>query len=121
MARRLGANAWHVPSLARTARERRPIASGQDLCAAEIRAHLRWGAVLHLEDLLLRRVRLGMWAPEQAAELAPRLRSVVRHELGWDGSRWERELADFNQALTTWKPEGLVDDPAAQPTSVVEG
>jgi len=119
MARRLGAAAWQVPSLARTARERRPVLEDLDLCTAEVRAHLRWGAVLHLDDLLLRRVRLGMWDPALARELAPRLRSVVRHELGWNGSRWEKELADFGEALSAWSPDGLIDGPSGQPTSDV--
>ncbi|MEN8197871.1 MAG: glycerol-3-phosphate dehydrogenase C-terminal domain-containing protein, partial [Pseudomonadota bacterium] len=64
---------------------------GLDLCAAEVRAHLRWGAVLHLEDLLLRRVRLGMWDPETAASLLPTLRPVLRRELGWSFKDWQRE------------------------------
>ena len=49
---------------------------------AEARAHCCWNAVLHLEDLLLRRVRLGMWDPETAVALLPALRPVLRRELG---------------------------------------
>jgi glycerol-3-phosphate dehydrogenase len=60
MARRLRAAAFLCPRLARSPRELRPLLPGTDVTAAEIRAHLRFGAVLRLEDLLLRRVRLDV-------------------------------------------------------------
>lgn len=58
-------------------------------------AELRWAAraeaVQHLDDLLLRRVRLGLLLPEGAARLLPRVRAICQAELGWDDARWERE------------------------------
>ena len=67
-------------------------------------AELRWGtrneAVLHLSDLLLRRVRLGMLLPDGAAGVMGRVRAIVQPELGWDNPTWERELTDYR---ATWE------------------
>jgi len=58
-------------------------------------AELRWAAreegVQHLDDLLLRRVRLGLLLPNGARDLLPRIRRTVQPELGWDDQRWEAE------------------------------
>lgn len=67
-------------------------------------AELRWAAreegVLHLSDLLLRRVRLGMLLPDGAAGVMDRVRGIIQPELGWDDATWQRELSDYR---TTWK------------------
>ena len=67
-------------------------------------AELRWAArdegVLHLSDLLLRRVRLGMLLPDGAAGVMDRVRAIVQPELGWDDATWQRELSDYR---TTWQ------------------
>ncbi|MCK5376170.1 MAG: glycerol-3-phosphate dehydrogenase/oxidase [Acidobacteria bacterium] len=107
MARRLGGLSWSAILLARGRSELRPLRPGLDLCAAEVRAHSRWSAVLHLEDLLLRRVRLGMWEPETAASLLPALRPILRRELGWSFKDWQHERERFLTALEAWTLEGI--------------
>ncbi len=112
LARRLGATAWSALQCARGRAELAPLAGG-DLCAAEVRAHARFGAVLHLDDLLLRRARVGMWQPALARDLAPAAAAVLAEELGWDGRRRERELEACAAALVGWSPEGVVAGAAA--------
>jgi glycerol-3-phosphate dehydrogenase len=107
MARRLRADAWWAPVLARDGGELRPLADGTDLTVAEVRVHLRLGGVVRLEDLLLRRARVGMWRPELARELGARLRAPCREELGWDHPRWDRELERFERALEGWTLGGV--------------
>jgi glycerol-3-phosphate dehydrogenase len=107
MARRLGSMAWSAVHLARGKSELRPLRPGLDLCASEIRAYCRWGAVLHLDDLLLRRVRFGMWEPETARELLPHLRPILRRELGWGFKEWQRERERFGHALEGWTVAGI--------------
>ena len=55
-------------------------------------AELRWAAraegIVHLEDLLMRRVRLGLTLPQGGWPLIDRMRAVVQPELGWDDARW---------------------------------
>ncbi len=62
-------------------------------------AELRWAAraeaVAHLDDLLLRRVRLGLWLPHGGADLLPRVRAIVQPELGWDDERWAAESTAY--------------------------
>jgi glycerol-3-phosphate dehydrogenase len=107
MAWRLGSLAWGAVRDARRQSELRPLEDGTDLCAAEVRAHLRKGAVLRLEDLLLRRTRVGMWQPDLALGLLRKLRPIVRAELDWDWGRWRREEQAFIEALEGWTLAGV--------------
>ncbi len=52
-------------------------------------------SVVHLEDLLLRRVRLGCLVPHGGREFLPRIRELVAPSLGWDDARWTAELAAY--------------------------
>jgi glycerol-3-phosphate dehydrogenase len=67
-------------------------------------AELRWAAraegVVHLDDLLLRRVRLGHLLPGGGAALLPRIRAICQPELGWDDARWAVEEAAY---LDLWR------------------
>jgi len=67
-------------------------------------AELRWAAreegVEHLDDLLLRRVRLGLLLPRGAGDLLGRIRSIVQPELEWSDERWQQEEAAY---LQTWR------------------
>ena len=72
------------------------------LCS--IPAELRWAArdegVEHLDDLLLRRVRLGNLMPEGAQPLLPSIRKIVQPELGWSDARWQAEEEAYRE---TWR------------------
>ncbi len=74
-------------------------------------AELRWAAraeaVVHLDDLLLRRVRLGLLLPGGGESLMDRIRAICQPELGWDDARWEAEQAAY---LGQWRRHyGLPD------------
>jgi len=77
-------------------------------------AELRWAArsegVVHLDDLLLRRVRLGLILPEGGVGLMEKIRSVVQPELQWDDARWNTEVERYRQL---WNSCYYL--PAAQP------
>ncbi len=103
MVRRLGAMALAAAGVAEP-EELRPVADGLDVCAAELTWHLRFGGVVRLEDLLLRRIRLGMWQPRRTLELAPRLRPLLRRAAGWSVARWNRELEGLERAVANWLP-----------------
>jgi glycerol-3-phosphate dehydrogenase len=59
-------------------------------------AELRWAAraegVVHLNDLLLRRVRLGLLTTEGGSQIMEQIRDIAQPELGWDDARWEEEV-----------------------------
>jgi glycerol-3-phosphate dehydrogenase len=58
---------------------------------AELRWAVRGEAVVHLTDLLFRRVRLGLTLPDGALAQLETMRSIIQPELGWDDARWEQE------------------------------
>jgi glycerol-3-phosphate dehydrogenase len=53
--------------------------------------------VVHLDDLLLRRVRLGLLVPHGGLDQMERIRAIVQPELGWEDARWESEVDDYCQ------------------------
>lgn len=62
---------------------------------AEIRYNARAGMVEHLDDLLLRRTRLGMLLPLGAQDMLPRVKALCQAELGWDDAHCEMETARY--------------------------
>ncbi|MBD3641052.1 MAG: glycerol-3-phosphate dehydrogenase/oxidase [Marinobacter sp.] len=58
-------------------------------------AELAWSCqheqVVHLDDLLLRRTRVGLVLPNGASELLPELRRYCQPRLGWTDQQWEQE------------------------------
>jgi len=62
-------------------------------------AQLRWAArhesVQRLEDLMLRRSRLGIQLANGGAAVLGRVRAICQPELGWDDQRWAAEEAAY--------------------------
>lgn len=84
---------------ASSAGERLPMC-GHHVSLADLRWAMRHESVRHLDDLLLRRTRIGMIAREGGATLLPGLRSIIQEELNWSDSRWDEEVARY---LAYWK------------------
>lgn len=59
-------------------------------------AELAWAArneaVVHLDDLLLRRVRLGLLMPHGGLDEIERIKSLVQEPLGWSDATWKDEV-----------------------------
>ncbi|MFP6849314.1 MAG: glycerol-3-phosphate dehydrogenase/oxidase [Pseudomonas sp.] len=64
-------------------------------------AELAWAAeqelVLHLDDLLLRRTRLGLLLACGGVAELPRIRALCQARLGWDDARWQQEQQAYLQ------------------------
>lgn len=62
-------------------------------------AELRWAArsesVVRLEDLLLRRVRLGILDREGGKKHLERIRGICQDELSWSDAAWSKEEAAY--------------------------
>ncbi len=63
----------------------------------ELRRAARCEAVVHLEDLMLRRTRLGLLLRQGGQALLPRIRAICQPELNWDDERWENEQSAYLQ------------------------
>jgi glycerol-3-phosphate dehydrogenase len=67
-------------------------------------AELRWAArtegVVHLDDLLARRLRLNINLPGGGTNEMEKIRSIVQDELSWDDVHWEKEEAAYRDL---WK------------------
>ncbi|RZU45153.1 glycerol-3-phosphate dehydrogenase [Fluviicoccus keumensis] len=61
---------------------------------AELRWALRYEQVQHLDDLMLRRTRLGLLYPEGGAALLPTIRMMALDE-DWTEERWASELQRY--------------------------
>jgi glycerol-3-phosphate dehydrogenase len=69
-------------------------------------AELRWAAlaeaVEHLDDLLLRRTRIGLLLRGGGAAHLARIRAICQPELGWSDARWDEEAAAYARVWNTY-------------------
>jgi glycerol-3-phosphate dehydrogenase len=70
---------------------------GTPYLQGELRQAAREEGVVHLDDLLLRRVRLGLLVPNGGLDQMEDLRAIVQGELGWDEARWKNEIASYRK------------------------
>jgi len=66
---------------------------------AELRHAARCEQVRHLDDLLLRRTRLGLLLRDGAATILPRVKTLVAQELGWNDARWAQEMTRYRDLI----------------------
>lgn len=84
-------------------------------------AELIWAAqheqVLHLDDLLLRRTRIGNLLPNGAQEYLPNIKSLLSNYLSWDQTRWDWEIKRYQDIWKAYYSLPLCTDnahPSAQ-------
>jgi glycerol-3-phosphate dehydrogenase len=86
---------------------------GTEALWAELRWAARAEAVVHLDDLLLRRVRLGLLLPAGGRAFLPHIRAICQAELGWDDAAWQVEEAAY---LALWQQCYGLPEPAMVPS-----
>ena len=74
--------------------------AGTDTLWLELLIAARCEAVLHLDDLLLRRTRLGILLPNGALEHLARIRATCEPHLQWGDALWATELARYRALIT---------------------
>lgn len=111
--RLLGRYAADAPALVAAAKadELEPI-PGTQILWAELRWASRAEGVVHLDDLLMRRVRLGHLVRRGGEGLLPQIRAICQDELGWDDARWAAEEAAY---LDLWRGHYSLPDRASIP------
>jgi len=91
------------------AAEMRPI-PGSPYLWAELKYAARHEMACHLDDLLLRRLRLGLLLPGGGAGLLDSLKEVILPAMGWDQHRWQAECARYLEIWNrSYSPTGKGD------------
>jgi glycerol-3-phosphate dehydrogenase len=75
------------------------VVPGTDTPWAEVLWCARHEDVVHLDDLLLRRTRLGLLLRDGALADLPAWAPSLREALGWSTSRWEAEVARYRAII----------------------
>jgi glycerol-3-phosphate dehydrogenase len=69
-------------------------------------AEIRWAArnerIVHLDDLLLRRVRLGLLLPKGGMQHEERIRKIVIEECGWNEEKWIAESERYREIISRY-------------------
>ena len=76
------------------------IVPGTEMIWAEISWCAAHEAVVHLDDLLLRRTRFGLLVPKGGLTHEERLKALIQPQLRWDEQRWNDEVARYRH---TWE------------------
>ena len=79
-----------------TQQERAPI-NGLPSVWAELNFAASHEAIIHLDDLLLRRTRIGMLLPHGGRDLLPDIRNMVQEKLGWPNQCWQQEQERYSK------------------------
>jgi glycerol-3-phosphate dehydrogenase len=99
--RLLGRYGAETCNLVEAAREGEMTAIGS---SPSLWAELRWAAraegVIHLDDLLARRLRLNINLPKGGLDEMEKIRCIAKPELGWSDARWEQEESAYREI---WK------------------
>ena len=75
---------------------------GTHACWAELRWQAASEAVVHLDDLLLRRNRLGLLLKNGGLDLLPELKERLQPMLGWSDEHWAAEVERYRRLWTQY-------------------
>lgn len=76
-----------------------PLAATPQFLRADVLQAVRAEGALHLEDVLIRRVRLDLEAKDRGLAAAEEIISIMAPELGWDEATQQRELATYRKRV----------------------
>ena len=102
MAKRLlGSYGHHAKQIVDSAEPEQlePIADTR-FCLAELRWCAKYESVVHLDDLLLRRTRIGQLMKNGAEEIFEPIKEICQQEMSWSNETWQLELDRYR---TLWQ------------------
>lgn len=65
----------------------------------ELAVAARFEAVVHLDDLLLRRTRLGILLPRGGLDHLARIRALCQPHLHWDDAQWQAQIERYRTLI----------------------
>lgn len=86
-----------------------PIAAGHPHVAAEVELAVREEMAVTVEDVLLRRTRLGHLLPEQGGAAAPVVASLMAAALGWSPEEAARQVDAYRREAAALAPPAAPD------------
>jgi glycerol-3-phosphate dehydrogenase len=82
-----------------------PQAAASIIAGQFTQADIRWAArremVAHLDDLLLRRTRIGLLLKDGGIEEIQALKEALKQDLSWDEDKWNAEVARYKKIWQT--------------------
>jgi glycerol-3-phosphate dehydrogenase len=75
---------------------------GTSTCLAQVRWALQREAVVHLDDLMLRRTRLGLLLAKGGEQTLGEIGTMVREVRGWTDQHWETEKDRYRDIIRTY-------------------
>ncbi|MDN5604629.1 MAG: glycerol-3-phosphate dehydrogenase/oxidase [Kocuria sp.] len=76
-----------------------PLSHAPMFLRAEVLLAVRYEGALHLEDVLMRRVRLDLEQRDRGLAAAPEIVDILAAELGWGENERQRELDNYAQRV----------------------
>ena len=77
----------------------KPLKHAPQFLRADVVFAVRYEGALHLEDVLVRRVRLDLEQRDRGLAAAPEILEIMRSELNWDDAKVARELALYTERV----------------------
>jgi glycerol-3-phosphate dehydrogenase len=75
---------------------------GTSTCLAQVRWALQREAVVHLDDVMLRRTRLGLLLANGGEEVLGDIGTMAREICGWSGRQWDSETDRYLDIIRTY-------------------
>ena len=72
---------------------------GTMTCLAQVRWALKHESVVHLDDLMLRRTRLGLLLENGGDAILDDIRRLFINVLDWSGEQWQSELVRYREII----------------------
>ena len=67
----------------------------------ELAIAAKYEAIVHLDDLLLRRTRLGILLPRGGLDYLGRIRELSQSALAWNEEKWQAEITRYRSIIAT--------------------
>ena len=97
----------------------KPLKHAPQFLRADVVFALRYEGALHLEDVLVRRVRLDLEQRDRGLAAAPEILEIMRSELNWDDAKVARELALYTERVKAIREAESTSTDAEAPAKIV--